>query len=225
MDALIRALKRHYDRMSWAYDLLDWPFEHFRYRHLRPGLVGGLKGKILEAGVGTGRNLPYYSPLARVTGVDLSPRQLERARKRASLARCRVELRQADATKLPFKTSSFDASVATFLFCVLPDALQLPALKELLRVTRPGGLVRILEYRYSDRPFRRLFMRLMAPYTQAVFGARFDRATEAAIAASGAELQRRYFLSADVLVAFDLRVPGRPKRTGMASGRRPQQFF
>lgn len=208
-ELLTRALHSHYDRVSWAYDLLDWPFEHFRYRHLRPGLVGNLTGKVLEAGIGTGRNLPFYPAEARVTGFDLSARQLERAHRRSAQARCGVKLVRADATRLPFKKASFDACVSTFMFCVLPDGLQLPALRELLRVTRPGGLVRLLEYRYSDRPLRRFMMRLLAPYTEAVFGARFDRPTEQAIAASGATLVRKYYLSGDVLVAYDLKASKR----------------
>jgi SAM-dependent methyltransferase len=51
-----------------------------------------------------------------------------------------------DVTALAFQAGSFDAAVATFLFCVLPESLQVPALRELGRVVRPGGLIRLLEY-------------------------------------------------------------------------------
>jgi hypothetical protein len=47
-----------YERIAWAYDLLDLPFEYGRYRKIRPLLFRGLSGRILEAGIGTGRNFP-----------------------------------------------------------------------------------------------------------------------------------------------------------------------
>ncbi len=201
-------LERHYDRISAWYDLLDWPFEHFRYRHLRPAFCAGLRGKVLEAGVGTGRNLPYYMSGCEVTGVDLSPGQLSRAARRAVRARCRVELRRMDVTRLEFPDRVFDSCLSSFLFCVLPDELQLAALREILRVVRPGGLVRVLEYQYSARSARRLGMKLMAPLTWALFRARFDRATRAAVLESGAVLEREGFVSGDVIKAYDLRAPG-----------------
>src|SRR5215475_11158553 len=55
-------------------------------------------------------------------------------------------LYRMDVTALAFQAGSFDAAVATFLFCVLPESLQVPALRELGRVVRPGGLIRLLEY-------------------------------------------------------------------------------
>jgi hypothetical protein len=47
---------------AWVYDLLDLPFEYGRYRKIRPLLFWGLSGRILEAGVGTGQNFPFYPP-------------------------------------------------------------------------------------------------------------------------------------------------------------------
>ena len=48
-----------YQRIAWAYDLLDLPFEYGRYRTIRPQMFAGLSGRILDAGVGTGRNFPF----------------------------------------------------------------------------------------------------------------------------------------------------------------------
>ena len=56
-----------YQRIAWAYDLLDLPFEYGRYRKIRPMLFRGLSGRILEAGVGTGRNFPFYPPTVRLS--------------------------------------------------------------------------------------------------------------------------------------------------------------
>jgi ubiquinone/menaquinone biosynthesis C-methylase UbiE len=125
-----------------VYDLLDLPFEHGRYRAIRPLLFEGLSGVILDAGVGTGRNFPFYPHHPRVTGVDISPAMLARAARRLPVPRVGVELRQMDVTRLDFPDRHFDAVVATFLFCVLPETLQVPALLEIGRVVNPGGAVR-----------------------------------------------------------------------------------
>src|SRR6266568_4226306 len=75
-----------YQRIAWAYDLLDLPFEYGRYRKIRPLLFRGLSGRILEAGVGTGRHFPFYPPTSEVVGIDLSPAMLARAERKRSTA-------------------------------------------------------------------------------------------------------------------------------------------
>src|SRR5215467_6071868 len=110
-----------YQRIAPFYDVLDLPFEYGRYRKIRPQLFAGLSGFILDAGVGTGRNFPFYPPGAKVMGIDLS---------------ADIELRQMDVTRLDLPDRHFDASIATFLFCVLPDDLQVRGLRELGRVTK-----------------------------------------------------------------------------------------
>src|SRR5262245_36692689 len=91
-----------YERIAWAYDLLDLPFEYGRYRKIRPLLFRGLSGRILEAGIGTGRNFPFYPPESEVVGIDLSPAMLARAERRRSMAyKGRVAANGRDAAELP----------------------------------------------------------------------------------------------------------------------------
>ena len=197
--------EERYTRLARYYDALDWPFEFFRYRRIRMQVVAGLSGCVLDAGVGTGRNLPYYGPgVSSVTGIDLSDEMLVRAQPRVHQARCKVTLKKMDVTKLKFPGGYFDAVVSTFLFCVLPDELQVPALKELIRVTRPGGQIRILEYQFSRVPWRRRWMELIAPYVERLYGARFDRRTEEAINESGVYLASERFVHADIIRLFEL---------------------
>jgi ubiquinone/menaquinone biosynthesis C-methylase UbiE len=120
-----------YERIAPLYDLLDLPFEYSRYRKIRPLLFKGLEGRVLDAGVGTGRNIPFYPPEAQVVGIDISPAMLARAERRRLSLGADVKLHQMDVTHLAFEDQSFDAAVATFLFCVLSDDLQVPALREL----------------------------------------------------------------------------------------------
>jgi len=142
----VTSTRERYQRIAAFYDALDLPFEYRRYRQLRPLLFAEMTGTILDAGVGTGRNFPFYPVGAKVIGIDLSPAMLARARKRLGEARASIELREMDVTHLDFPDRHFDNAVATFLFCVLPGELQTPALMEIKRVLKPGGILRLLEY-------------------------------------------------------------------------------
>ncbi|MDX1567619.1 MAG: methyltransferase domain-containing protein [Longimicrobiales bacterium] len=176
-DPRTRPLERKYRFTSRFYDILDWPWER-RYQNWRPRLVGDVEGRVLEAGVGTGQNLRFYPPDTEVHAIDLSEGMLARARKRARHAAADVTLRKADALDLDhLDDASVDWYVATFLYCVLPDDLQPPALAEMARVLAPGGRFRLVEMVYSRSFLRRAVQRIVAPYVEWVFGARFDRRT------------------------------------------------
>jgi len=198
-----------YTSIARLYDLLDLPFEYFRYRHIREQLWQNITGEVLDAGVGTGRNMEYYPVNARITGIDLSPAMLGRARKRQQRLNCDVRLLNMNVTALSFKAQSFDVVVSTFLFCVLDDALQLPALKELARVCRKDGEIHILEYAYSKRPLKRLIMRLWAPWVKWMYGARFDRNTEQYADAAGLELVSETCLHQDIIKLLVFRLRGK----------------
>jgi ubiquinone/menaquinone biosynthesis C-methylase UbiE len=152
-----------YERIAPLYDLLDLPFEYSRYRKIRPLLFQGLKGRVLDAGIGTGRNIQFYPTEAQVIGIDISPAMLARAERRRLSLGADVELHQMDVTRLAFEDQSFAAAVATFLFCVLPDDLQVAALRELGRVVKSGGTIRLLEYVRPRGAMRRAITRLWEP--------------------------------------------------------------
>ena len=196
-----------YQRIAPLYDLLDLPFEYRRYRLIRPLLFAGLTGRILDAGVGTGRNAPYYPREASVVGIDLSPAMLARAERRRSQAAVPVELRQMDVTQLDFPPASFDAAVATFLFCVLANDQQVPALRELRRVVRPGGTIRLLEYVRPRSPLRRLSVAVWEPWVAWAYGAGFDRNTAAHIAEAGLVLVESRFVVDELMQLLAARVP------------------
>lgn len=197
-----------YRSVARFYDLLDLPFEGRRYAPIRPQMFAGLSGRILDAGVGTGRNMPYYPPEACVTGIDLSPAMLARAAARRDRLGLDVDLLERDVCASGFRAGHFDAAVATFLFCVLDDALQLPALTELARIVRPGGEVRLLEYAYSQSPRKRFAMRLWAPWVRLVYGATFERHTERYVPQAGLDIAEERFLFEDVIKLIVARVPG-----------------
>ena len=174
-----------YQRIAPVYDLLDLPFELGRYRPIRRLMFQGLAGRLLDAGVGTGRNFPFYPPGSTVVGIDVSPAMLARAERRRKSATAELQLREMDVTRLDFPDRAFDGAVATFLFCVLPHELQVPALKELGRVVRAGGPVRLLEYVRPRQSARRALARLWDPWIAWAYGASFDRRTEERVPEAG----------------------------------------
>jgi ubiquinone/menaquinone biosynthesis C-methylase UbiE len=188
-----------YQRIAPVYDLLELPFEYGRYRQIRRLLFQGLSGRLLEAGVGTGRNFPFYPFGAEIVGIDISPAMLARAERKRILAVADVQLRQMDVTRLDFADRTFDAAVATFLFCVLPEELQVPALRELGRVVKTGGPVRLLEYVRPPRTVRRVLTRLWEPWIAWAYGASFDRRTEEHIPEAGLELVEARFVVDDLV--------------------------
>ena len=94
--------KKAYARVARVYDLLDLPFEYGRYKRLRPLVFEGLTGRILDAGVGTGRNMPFYPEGAEMIGIDLSPAMLAGAARRRARLGAAVELLAMDALSTAF---------------------------------------------------------------------------------------------------------------------------
>jgi len=199
---------RRYQRIAAFYDLLELPFEYGRYRRIRKLVFNGLSGRILDAGIGTGRNAEFYPRGASIVGIDISPAMLARARRRLRQSPASaVELREMDVTRLDFPAGCFDAAVATFLFCVLSNDLQLPVLRELGRVVKPGGTVRLLEYVRPRRPLRRAIATLWEPWIAWAYAASFDRRTEEYIPKAGLEPVRAEFVVDDLVKLLTARVP------------------
>jgi phosphatidylethanolamine/phosphatidyl-N-methylethanolamine N-methyltransferase len=131
--------------------------------------VNALPGaRVLEAGVGTGLALPHYAADKRVTGIDLSPEMLARARARTAALRLRtVEAlleRDAEATGLP--AASFDVAVAMFVASVVPHPRRL--LAELQRVVRPGGRILFVNHFAATAGPRWWIERALAPASRAL---------------------------------------------------------
>lgn len=190
-----------YRRIAPAYDLFDLPFEYLRYRPLRRMMFAGLTGNILDAGVGTGRNMPFYPPGATVTGIDVSPAMLARAEQRSVRLGVKVTLLERDVSDTRLPDRSFDAIVASFLFCVLPEERQFAALCELARLCRPGGEVRLLEYTRPGKPMRRLLTRLWEPWVKWAYGASYDRNPEPLMLEAGITVLEARFV-VDELVRY-----------------------
>jgi len=169
-----KELERKYNFTSKLYDILDFPFEFFRYKKIRQTVWKQCTGRILDAGIGTGRNIAFYPKNSEVYGIDISECMIAQANKRAEKLNRKVKISKIDMIHTNFPNDFFDTVVATFLFCVMPDTLQPKALKEIKRICKTNGKIILLEYGYSKKPIRKIFMKLLAPYVEFVYGARFD---------------------------------------------------
>jgi len=188
-----------YQRIARWYDFFDSPFERKRYRPIRPMVFEGLSGRILDAGVGTGCNIPHYPANAEMVGIDLSPAMLARAARRREETLRDVALHEMNVMNLSFDDNSFDAVVSTFLFCVLEPQHQMSALKELARVCQADGELRLLEYCYSKNPRKRFIMKLWAPWVRLAYGAALDRNTHHYMEEAGWRVVDNRFLFKDMI--------------------------
>jgi len=136
-----------YNRMSAVYDLMESPMESFFYSKWRKEALSGLRGMVLEVGVGTGKNLKYYPEDCSVIGIDNSEGMLEKAREKAEGMK-NVTLLLMDAEHLEFPDNSFDYVITTFVLCSIPDPVK--ALKEMRRVLKPDGEMINIEHMRSS---------------------------------------------------------------------------
>lgn len=153
-------------------------------------LVNRYQGKVLEVGVGTGLSLTHYKHTLKVTGIDLSPDMLARARERAERKRLRhVEaLVEMDATALEFPDDSFDVSTAMFVMTVVPDPVQV--MNELIRVTKPGGHILIVNHFSIDKGLRAVVEKRLARFSD-ILGWRPDFPVETLMVSGKLKLEER----------------------------------
>jgi len=157
---------------------------------LRDELLGGLTGRVLEVGAGTGINFPHYRAGVREL-VAVEPEEYLRARAEESAIRPPLDIRVMDglAGELPFEDASFDAAVVSFVLCSVPD--QQRALEDLRRVLKPGGELRFLEHVRGREPRRARWQDAVdLVWPQMMGGCHANRDTLAAIEGSGFGLVR-----------------------------------
>ena len=165
-----------YNRIAPLYDAMESFVERSSFSQWREELWSRiLPRRILEVGVGTGKNMPYYPQGAQISGIDISERMLARAGERAQSLGLEVDLRQMDSQHLEFPDDSFDAAVATFVFCSVPIPVQ--GLRELGRVVRPNGDIWLLEHVRINRPVLGTLMDLLNPVVVRMMGANINRQT------------------------------------------------
>jgi ubiquinone/menaquinone biosynthesis C-methylase UbiE len=181
--------RARYQRLAPYYDRMLFLSER-RFRPWRARLWSRVKGpRVLELGVGTGHNLPFYPQGMQITAIDLVPAMLEHARIKAntlgsgyhlqnqmvSRLGVEVDLRLGDAQALDFLRGSFDTVVTACVFCSVPDPVL--GLSEVRRVLRPGGQALLMEHVRSKQPLMSALMDAANPLVVRVMVANINRRT------------------------------------------------
>src|SRR3990172_5352976 len=171
-----RRLVRRWNRQARLYDRLTAPME--RMLGLERGRAWVFeriaKGRVLEVGAGTGKNLPYYPERALVVASDLSPGMLARAVQKAGDRSRAVRFVVTDAEDLAFRDGSFDTVLAPCVFCTGPDPVR--GLREARRVLKDGGEVVLLEH-MRPRGFLGKLFDLLDPIASRLMGPHINRRT------------------------------------------------
>lgn len=188
MNQATQTVQKRYDRFSYFYDFLERGIEKKLFSALREKLVNGLKGDILEIGVGTGKNLAYYSKGAKVTGIDISPKMLAKAKQKIKSLDGDYNLLVMDAQHLKFKDRNFDYVLCTFVLCSVPDPIR--TLKEMKRVCKKGGKIIMVEHVLSDNWFIAFFQHVHNPLTRVLFGFNVNRRTVDNVKRAGLEIKK-----------------------------------
>jgi ubiquinone/menaquinone biosynthesis C-methylase UbiE len=179
------ARMRGIEHIPWLYDAWLWLFERTGLDRWRRWLVAGARGRTLDLGTGTGRNLPLFGDDEPVTALDPDRRSLRRARRRAP----RALLVVGRAEALPFRDRAFDTVVSGLVFCGVDDPDQ--GLAEVRRVLEPDGELRMLEHVRSTNPLMAWWQdRIQPAWTVIAGGCRPNRSTEATVERSGFAIDR-----------------------------------
>lgn len=178
--------KNRYNRIAPFFDGFEAFLEGLFLSQWRQILWQKVEGQhVLEVGVGTGKNFPYYPANTKITALDFSEKMLERAKQKQQQQHVSVDLELMDVQSLCYADNSFDTVVATFVFCSVPKPHQ--GLQEIYRVCKPGGQVLLLEHVLSSKPFMAKVMQLLNPVVAMIFGANINRSTVKNVQACGFE--------------------------------------
>jgi SAM-dependent methyltransferase len=177
---------RGIEQIPWIYDALCALCERGGFGRWRRWLAEGARGRTLDLGCGTGRNLPLLPAGTRAVALDPSPEAIRRAGRRAP----GVPLVIASAEALPFRSGTFDTVLSGLVFCSVPDPER--GLAEVRRVLRADGELRMLEHVRATGARRARFQDVIQPaWTRIAGGCHPNRATEAAVTHAGFAIDDR----------------------------------
>jgi ubiquinone/menaquinone biosynthesis C-methylase UbiE len=163
-------------------------------------------GKILFLAVGTGVDFQHFPVGKDIVGIDISPKMLKKAAPRARRYQGRIELKEMDARELTFSDETFDQIFTSCTFCSVPDPVD--ALKELKRVLKPGGELKMFEHTASLHfPFRQL-LNIMNPLTEKL-GPSLNRHTVSNLKAAGFTIEQVSNIYLDIVKTIHAAKPQR----------------
>ncbi|MGH8541902.1 MAG: class I SAM-dependent methyltransferase [Stenotrophobium sp.] len=170
--------------------LLDFMCGIRAVQRQRAKIVPLARGRVLEIGVGTGRNLPFYdkSRLGQLSALDPAAQMNPKARRRMRAAGLEVEWLVLSAEEIPMPDASFDTVVCTYTLCTIPDPVK--ALREMCRVLKPDGRLLYCEHGAApDAAVRRWQDRLNPVWKPMAGGCNLNRDIPALLEAGGFRIE------------------------------------
>lgn len=182
----------------------------------RRRVVSEAEGRVLEIGIGSGLNLPFYSANAKeIVGLDPSGKLLQMARRSPGHASAPIGLLEGSAETIPLESASFDTIVTTWTLCSIPDAPR--ALDEMLRVLRPSGRLLFVEHGRAPEERVRWWQDHLTPVWQRVSGGcHLNRPIGDLIESAGFRIDRIQmgYMHGSNPMAFMYEGSARPRRAG-----------
>lgn len=168
-------IRKRYNRVAKFYDIIENPMEMMALKKWRVELMKELKGKVLEVGVGTGKNIEHYPINIDITAIDFSEKMIKKAYEKAVKFDKKVKLINMDAQNMNFPDNTFDVIFTTCVFCSVPDPIL--GLKELRRVCKPNGKIIMVEHVRSEKKVLGGIMDILNPIVVNTYGANINRKT------------------------------------------------
>jgi ubiquinone/menaquinone biosynthesis C-methylase UbiE len=131
--------------------LIHLSMRQTRLAPYRSRVVSAATGRVLEIGIGSGLNLPFYgNSVSRMIGLDPSPKLLDMTREAARRTSVPLKLLEGTAEAIPIHNRNIDTIVTTWTMCSIPEVER--ALAEMHRVLKAGGRLLFVEHGRAPEP-------------------------------------------------------------------------
>lgn len=191
---------KNYDRVARTFDFFR-KGDMRRWGRAQKNHFQSMQGKVLHIGVGTGMEIINFPPGLDITGIDLSPKMLERALWRGKLYQGKIRFCLMNAESLAFPDNTFDTVVSVCVFCTVPHPVA--GLKECRRVLKPGGKLLMFEHVMSKNLIYGLSLKFMSIFTTALEGTYLDRDTVENVRKAGFNIKSEKNVYLDIVKAID----------------------
>ena len=178
--------RRKWDNASKSFDLMSFADDR-RLGPYKRELFTKMRGNVLMVAAGTGNDFKFFPPGMDVTAIDISPKMLEKAAKKAAEYQGNLTLREADVCQLDYPDVTFDTIATVCTFCSVPKPVA--GLRELHRVLKPGGQILMFEHVRSTIGAFGIALDLMTALTRKL-GPEMNRDTVGNVQKAGFRLRK-----------------------------------